>query len=204
MDIKTLTPADLTDLFTTQDPAVIARLLPTFKYENDGEHMPPEALGLTWIGDGSCATIIAHPHDPSLTIRVSEETDGWITYACGGGEDHTARPHIFALGWTGQCWVAVSERLCPAVHVEAQMFLDYIEAALLPNARRVPSEEAIWVADDISARRLPVDDLYRNNVMSRPNGDIVLNDPLSHMSIEQMLEMKSRFTTSCEDTPSPM
>lgn len=192
--MQTLLPEEIMDLFEISDLGPLSDLLPHPAYADEpdqGRAAMPETFGLTTLGTGGFAVVMRHPTDESLAIRVSDEGDGWIAYACGGAPS-PHKPLVRSVAWTGRVWVAITERLSPAPLASSEAFLEELVNA--PGSAQDLFEET-------EARGLHVDDLEPRNVMMREDGTIVLNDPVSLTPIAELCAMKDAF--GIEEQPLP-
>lgn len=200
--IAVLTAEEIRVLFRVSDVRALTDLLPHDLYadaDDGGRAASPEDFGLEGLGFGGSAVVMAHPDDPSRVLRVCEEADGWVAYACGG-EPNAHKPTVFALGWTGGCWVAVSERLGPASAEAAVAFTDSLQPARKANPA---SPEMVRLMADAQDRHLLLDDIEPRNILRRDDGTIVLNDPVSFMSVSHIRDFKDRFAVADEAALTP-
>ena len=117
---------------------------------------------------------------------MSEEADGWLSWVCN--ESHPIRPEVMAIGWTGDVWVSIAERLEHPSHDESVEFCRRVEQSL-PDIGTPPEDPDIALAlGDVM-----LDDLAPRNVMRRPDGQMVLNDPQSFMGFARMKALKEMF-----------
>ena len=199
--VSVLTAEEIRVLFRVSDVRTLADLLPHDLYadaDDGGRAASPEDFGLEGLGFGGSAVVMAHPDDPSRVLRVCEEADGWVAYACGG-EPNIHKPTVFALGWTGVCWVAVSERLDPASGEAGVAFTDSLLSAVQPARKAEPTTpEMVSLMADVQDRHLLLDDIEPRNILRRSDGMIVLNDQVSFMSVSHIRDFKDRFAVADE------
>lgn len=194
MEISVLGTEEVQRLLGTDNPEAIATLLSERSSADPDDCAEPlldlEELGLSVVGSGTSAAVFAHKDHPDLVIRVSEEEDGWVGYACDG-EPNPHKPVVLSLAWTGLCWVAVCERLLAVSQEQADDFERAFWEA--PEPGSPPPNAAARLLADIEARGLCADDVCRRNILQRPNGETVLNDPVAALPFRLMMDLKGRF-----------
>lgn len=196
MTPKTLTREEIVAIFATDDLNSLADLLDDRweQHKHPSRLSIPETFGLTSLGDGASAVVMVHPHDPSLVVRVSEESDGWIAYACAG-PDNPHKPRVTAVAWTGDCWVSVYERLHHISRDDAEAFIKRLWDTVYPGTGPASvSPELRELMRDVQERRLVIDDVEPRNVLAREDGTLVLNDPLSFMTFRQLRACRDAFS----------
>lgn len=143
-------------------------------------------LGFTFIDNGYNAAVVAHPHDPSMVIRITDPLDGWLEYAIHN-QGETFAPRVKAIGFLEGKWIAVVERLG---HLSED--LHWVAGAISRGLNEYPNNlddpeyiEACRLfpgLDDFAQTALVgAEDIVAHNIMLR-GAQIVINDPYPEMS----------------------
>lgn len=198
MSIRVLEADEIRDLFKIDHLDVLADLSP--QYDGSGCLVPKlsaESFGLEGLGCGSYASVIAHPEHAHLVIRVSKRTDGWVEYACGPA--NSLRPELHALGWTGDVWVAIAERLIPVPPEWEDDALDRVDTLLKGKGEGPEALAAAALMADAAERDLRFDDVAPRNIMMRANGDLVITDPMAEISDVAEAYLMNKFSIIDQD-----
>lgn len=199
--MKRLSVSDIREVLSGDLMLFISDMLYHSEYDGWEDGFRKGHPDMAFLGSGGSAVVLEHPDDPSLVIRVSEEGDGWVNYVCGSAPNPLL-PQVLSLGWTGDFWVALVERLEPVEDERSTRLIQDLSAAAFDGATDV-DPDALALVRDAQSRGVVFDDLVNRNVMVRPCGQIVLNDPSTILPWADMQRLKEEFRVSDTDPGGP-
>lgn len=194
MSIRTLTDTEIRKLFNVNELRALRAFLPHDLYGDTSDYgraSHGEDFGLDMLGEGAYAIVMQHPGDPDKVLRVALSDDGWISHAAG--QPNVLRPVIHALGWTGHVWVAVAEKLMPVAEDWESRVERRVHNLFRGKGPDAEVEAARMMLDETQRHKMRLDDMDARNLMFRANGDLVINDPVSHLNDELEEQLKGQF-----------